>query len=130
MARRGVRGRSGRRSAGIPRVRPTQSRVRDALFNSLGPRVQGARILDLFAGSGALGLGAHAPGGLIAAEGHWRDRPEAAPGFVRRREARYGETALWFYEAESGGEHACPWRSTQGASTRCTSGTSTSSNAP
>src|SRR3989304_2823331 len=55
MARRGVRGQSGRRSAGIPRVRPTQSRVRDALFNSLGPRVEGARILDLFAGSGARG---------------------------------------------------------------------------
>jgi 16S rRNA (guanine966-N2)-methyltransferase len=168
-------------------MRPTQSRVRDALFNSLGPRVEGTRVLDLFAGSGALGqaalargaaevvfverdarliegirgvlakegwadraevwrrdtvaavrelgkrrrvfdlilmdppygegwiprtlrairaAGVQAPGGLIVAEGHWRDRPEAEPGFVRRGEARYGETALWFYEAESGGEHA------------------------
>ena len=37
-------------------VRPTQDKVKQALFNSLGNRVHGARILDLFAGSGALGL--------------------------------------------------------------------------
>jgi 16S rRNA (guanine966-N2)-methyltransferase len=37
-------------------VRPTSSRVREALFDVLGPRVAGARVLDLFAGSGALGL--------------------------------------------------------------------------
>jgi len=50
--------------------------------------------------------GVQAPGGLIVAEGHWRDRPAEESGVVRRREARYGETALWFYEAEPGGEHA------------------------
>jgi 16S rRNA (guanine(966)-N(2))-methyltransferase RsmD len=161
--------------------------VRDALFNSLGPRVRGARVLDLFAGSGALGLdalargaaaavfveqdqrlvegiraalakegwaeaaevwrrdavgsvrelgsrgrtfeiilmdppyregwiprvlrairasGVLAPGGLVVAEGHWRDRPEPEPGFIQRREARYGETAVWFFEADAGGEQA------------------------
>lgn len=37
-------------------VRPTAQRVRDALFNSLGGWVQGADVLDLFAGTGALGL--------------------------------------------------------------------------
>ena len=37
-------------------VRPTSDRAREALFNILGTRVQGARVLDLFAGSGALGL--------------------------------------------------------------------------
>jgi 16S rRNA (guanine966-N2)-methyltransferase len=37
-------------------VRPTTDRVREALFSILGHRVQGARVLDLFAGSGALGL--------------------------------------------------------------------------
>jgi 16S rRNA (guanine966-N2)-methyltransferase len=154
------------------------------LFNSLGPRIEGMRVLDLFAGSGALGLTAlsrgaavvvfverdgrllegirkalakegwaaraevwrkealvavrelgarrrafdlilmdppygegwiprvlraiqaarlQAPGGLIVAEGHWRDRPAEEPGIRRRREARYGETALWFYELEPGG---------------------------
>jgi 16S rRNA (guanine966-N2)-methyltransferase len=37
-------------------IRPTPDRVRETLFNWLGTRVHGARCLDLFAGSGALGL--------------------------------------------------------------------------
>src|SRR5687768_11963140 len=40
----------------IPDIRPTPDRVRETLFNWLGPRIVGARCLDLFAGSGALGL--------------------------------------------------------------------------
>jgi 16S rRNA (guanine966-N2)-methyltransferase len=38
------------------RVRPTADRVREAWFSILGTAVPGARVLDLFAGSGALGL--------------------------------------------------------------------------
>ncbi|MBS0660725.1 MAG: 16S rRNA (guanine(966)-N(2))-methyltransferase RsmD [Verrucomicrobia bacterium] len=37
-------------------LRPTMDRVRAALFSSLGERVVGARVLDLFAGTGAMGL--------------------------------------------------------------------------
>ena len=37
-------------------TRPTSDRVREALFSILGDRVGGARVLDLYAGSGALGL--------------------------------------------------------------------------
>lgn len=37
-------------------VRPTPDIVKQAIFNRLGPRVAGARVLELFAGSGALGL--------------------------------------------------------------------------
>ena len=37
-------------------VRPTSDRAREALFNILSFAVRGARVLDLFAGSGALGL--------------------------------------------------------------------------
>jgi 16S rRNA (guanine966-N2)-methyltransferase len=37
-------------------IRPTPDRVRETLFNWLQPRIQGAYCLDLFAGSGALGL--------------------------------------------------------------------------
>lgn len=37
-------------------IRPTPDRVRETLFNWLQPRMDGARVLDLFAGSGALGL--------------------------------------------------------------------------
>ena len=37
-------------------VRPTPARVKEALFSILGARVDAARVLDLFAGSGALGF--------------------------------------------------------------------------
>ena len=37
-------------------VRPTQDRVREALFNILHPILSGAKILDLFCGSGSVGL--------------------------------------------------------------------------
>src|SRR4051794_41764340 len=37
-------------------TRPTSDRVREALFSILAGRVPGARVLDLFAGSGALGI--------------------------------------------------------------------------
>jgi 16S rRNA (guanine966-N2)-methyltransferase len=48
----------GRRIAAPPgsATRPTSDRVREALFSILGARVEGARALDLFAGSGALGI--------------------------------------------------------------------------
>ncbi len=163
--------------------RPTQARVRDAVFNSLGARVEGAHVLDLYAGSGALGIealergaasvlfverngrlaealrrrlvdagaagqaevwqrdvlsavrelanmdrrfevilldppygwglveatltalaasGLLASGGIAAAEGHWRDRPGDVSGLVLRREARYGETAVWYFERAGG----------------------------
>jgi len=159
-------------------VRPTSDRVKEALFNALAPRLAGVRVLDLFAGTGALGIEAlsrgaaqavfverdvraaamirrnlataHfdaqgevrrgavpaaldglerdgaafdlivldppygqelpartlrrlaastllAAGGIIAAEGHWRDDPGEVPGLRRVRDARYGETGLWFY---------------------------------
>ncbi|WP_406672867.1 RsmD family RNA methyltransferase, partial [Natronospira sp.] len=37
-------------------VRPSPDRVRETLFNWLGPELVGARVVDLFAGTGALGL--------------------------------------------------------------------------
>jgi 16S rRNA (guanine966-N2)-methyltransferase len=49
------RGRKLRFPAGAD-IRPTPDRVRETLFNWLGAAVRGARCLDLFAGSGALGL--------------------------------------------------------------------------
>jgi len=48
----------------VPRtgVRPTADRIREAVFSSLGARVVGATALDLFAGTGALGLEAASRG--------------------------------------------------------------------
>ncbi len=37
-------------------IRPTQNLVRKAIFDILGPEIEGVRFLDLFAGSGAVGL--------------------------------------------------------------------------
>lgn len=47
-------------------ARPTQDRVREAWFSILGQEVQDARVLDLFAGSGALGLEALSRGAASA----------------------------------------------------------------
>jgi 16S rRNA (guanine966-N2)-methyltransferase len=44
------------RVAALPALRPTPDRVRETLFNWLRERTHGARCLDLFAGTGALGL--------------------------------------------------------------------------
>jgi len=49
------RGRRLRFPAGVE-IRPTPDRVRETLFNWLQPRIADARVLDLFAGSGALGI--------------------------------------------------------------------------
>jgi len=164
-----------------PKLRPTSALVRGALFNRLGSRVPGGKVLDLFAGTGSLGLealrreaaevifvehdarlvaairarlatedlaeraevwqrdagvavgelgstrrrfdlifmdppygggwiprmlhriaetGTLAEGGIVVAEGHWRDRPDPAPGWNCTREARYGETVLWYFACE------------------------------
>lgn len=49
-----------------PNLRPTPDRVRETIFNWLMPVIQGARCLDLFAGSGALGLEALSRGAQFA----------------------------------------------------------------
>ncbi len=175
----------GRRRVAKPAVRPTSSLVRGALFNRLGDRVNGAHILDLFAGTGGLGIealrrnaarvvfvehdaklaavirsqlakeafvprtevwqrdalaamrelartkrrfdvvlldppygegwiprvlhlvgetGILSPRGVVVAEGHWRDRPEADQTLVCTQEARYGETMLWYFRAREEGQ--------------------------
>jgi 16S rRNA (guanine966-N2)-methyltransferase len=47
-------------------IRPTMDRVKAAIFSSLGDRVIGARVLDLFAGTGALGIEALSRGATSA----------------------------------------------------------------
>jgi 16S rRNA (guanine966-N2)-methyltransferase len=47
-------------------VRPTMDRVKAAIFSSLGDAIIGARVLDLFAGSGALGIEALSRGAASA----------------------------------------------------------------
>lgn len=60
--RRGRRLRSPRSA----RIRPTADRVRETLFNVLGQRLDGGEVLDLYAGTGALGLEALSRGAARA----------------------------------------------------------------
>lgn len=64
----------------LPGVRPTPDRVRETLFNWLAPVIEGARCLDLFAGSGALGIEALSRG---AARVVFVDRSGAAIEVIR-----------------------------------------------
>lgn len=54
------------RFTGDSTLRPTLGRIRETLFNWIRPEVSGARVLDLFAGSGALGLEALSQGAAQA----------------------------------------------------------------
>ena len=62
-------GKAARRILKVPKgldVRPTPDLVKQAVFNSLGARVIGARVLELFAGSGALSLDCLSRGAVSA----------------------------------------------------------------
>ena len=48
-------------------LRPTSDMLRETLFNVLGPRVESSRFLDLFAGTGAIGIEAISRGALFVA---------------------------------------------------------------
>ena len=59
MSLRIVAGEFGGRRIDVPpgrQVRPTGERVREAWFSALGDRIRGAMVIDLFSGSGALGI--------------------------------------------------------------------------
>ena len=70
-----------------PGLRPSSDRVRETLFNWLMPRLGGARVLDLFAGSGALGLEAVSRG---AAQAMLVERDAALARQLRESVARLG----------------------------------------
>ncbi len=64
-----IAGEFGGRRLTVPaddRVRPTADRVREAWFSILGARVEGATVVDLFSGSGALGIEALSRGARSA----------------------------------------------------------------
>jgi 16S rRNA (guanine966-N2)-methyltransferase len=52
--------------SGDVRTRPMKDRVREAVFNLIGPRIVGTHAIDLFAGTGALGLEAISRGAVRA----------------------------------------------------------------
>ena len=68
-------------------VRPVSDRVREGLFSSLGDRLEDARVLDLYAGTGALGIEALSRG---AEEAVFVDRSPDAVAAIRDNLARTG----------------------------------------
>jgi 16S rRNA (guanine966-N2)-methyltransferase len=68
-------------------LRPTSDRLRETLFNVLGPGVAGSRFLDLFAGTGAIGIEALSRG---AAEVVFVENHPPAAALIRRNLASLG----------------------------------------
>lgn len=64
----------------VPGLRPTSDRIRETVFNWLQPYLPGARCLDLFAGSGAMGLEALSRG---AGSALFVERNPAAAASIR-----------------------------------------------
>ena len=81
-----------------PEIRPTPDRVRETLFNWLAARVPGARCLDLFAGSGALGLEALSRG---AAHVIFVERDPPAAREIAARLAEWGASAASVEQADA-----------------------------
>jgi 16S rRNA (guanine966-N2)-methyltransferase len=76
--------------ADLPGLRPTPDRVRETLFNWLMPVIDGARCLDLFAGTGALGIEALSRG---AAEVDFIERDPRLARDLRDNLARLHQSA-------------------------------------
>src|SRR6266513_6359050 len=85
-----IGGTAGGRLLKVPKgfdVRPTPDLVRQAVFHSLGARVEGARVLELFAGTGALSLECLSRGAVRAVCVEKSDRHA---GFIRENLAAAG----------------------------------------
>lgn len=97
----------GRRLKAPKNIRPTQGMVKQAIFNMVGPRIEGATVLDLFAGSGALGIEALSRGAASVTFVDQQPRGLAilrqnldALGFKERARLVRGDVVRWL-EASS-----------------------------
>jgi 16S rRNA (guanine966-N2)-methyltransferase len=103
-------------AGGPPRTRPMKERVRETLFDLLGPAVRGRVVLDLFAGTGALGFEALSRGALraIFVERHFPTadalrRTAAALGVAHTTEVRAGDTLAWGRRLPADLPRSDPW---------------------
>jgi len=110
-ARRGLRLADVGAGDAAARLRPTSDRVRESLFNLLahggyGDPVPGARVLDLFAGTGALGLEALSRGAAHAA---FVETGRPALALLRENLRRLGaEAEAWVIERDATRPGRCP----------------------
>ena len=82
------------RTPRIAGLRPTSARVREALFDILGARVRGADFLDVFAGTGAVGIEAMSRGARRAVFIEANDRAARAIGANLTLAAVRGEASV------------------------------------
>jgi 16S rRNA (guanine966-N2)-methyltransferase len=81
-------------------TRPTSDRLRETLFNVLAPRIEGAVFLDLYAGSGAIGIEALSRG---AKEAIFVEQSDAANRVIRGNLAALGIRGSYALESRSVG---------------------------
>jgi 16S rRNA (guanine966-N2)-methyltransferase len=84
--------------ADVPGLRPTPERVRETLFNWLAPRIQGARCLDVFAGTGALGFEALSRG---AAEVMFVEKSRRAARMLEENAEKLGATGARIFHGDA-----------------------------
>ena len=105
------------RYTGDRRTRPMKERVREALFNLIGPEVTGKHAIDLFAGTGALGLEAISRGAARATliERHFPTvrvirENVASLGVQSQCHVFAGDTFLWLrQQSDPGLLETDPW---------------------
>ena len=97
-------------------TRPTSDRLRETLFNVLAPRVQGAAFLDLYAGSGAVGIEALSRG---AARVTFVERAPAALKVLRGNLERLGIGSGFRIHPESVGAFLHSWARVNPKPERC-----------
>lgn len=88
-----------------PGLRPTPERIRETLFNWLSPWLEGARCLDLYAGTGALGVEAWSRG---AAECVWVERDRGLCQLLQDNLARLKVTGARVVNDEAAAFLAAP----------------------
>ena len=88
------------------KVRPTSDRVREAIFSALGERVAGARVLDLYCGTGALAIEALSRGAASAVLVDQDTRPALGNvqrlGLGERAELVRADAGRWLGQVSSG----------------------------
>jgi 16S rRNA (guanine966-N2)-methyltransferase len=87
------------------KVRPTSDRVREAVFSALGDRVEGARVLDLYCGTGALAIEALSRGAASAVLVDQDTRPALGNvqrlGLAERVELVRADVGRWLDQVSS-----------------------------